>query len=691
MIEGKVLKGKYRIEEKIGSGGMGSVYLCKNLELGNYWAAKFIAKTEEKQLLAEEEILKKLNHISLPKIVDVIYDETGTFIIESYIEGTSLKDLLELVGKIDERTVVNWAVQLCEVLNYLHSMKPYPIIYRDLKPSNIIVTEDSRIVLIDFGISVEHTKEPSIVALSAAYAAPEQFKGVSDHRSDIYSLGVTMYQLLTGQLLKGKDTAVKSINKQLTDELNEIVKKCLEKDPKDRYQSVDEIRSELNKLLNIKIYKGTRSILYRKLLVAGIILSSIITYTACFTGLYKVSLEKLSVLDVKSNLICLSAQQTGQIYIEKMYPDGHIESMNNEKMTWKSSDEKVAKVDCGRVIAMNEGTASITGRYLNKLVNIDVVVSSMEDTVCINLTYDKSYLIEKLAGSGDRDITDGDYQKAAFVGPSSIAVSPDGTIYVVDRYLRRLKDNNAETVHDEDERVDPKAVRVARDGQVYFINHEIIDKDNKSSASLFWINGDDIEELYKEKGAFYSLVDFAIDSSSNIYLLREGFVDNRFSIIKYNTKTSQAELLCDSLEDISSIAIGGSDSLYLSSSKKGVIYTWDKGKNKLLNLAGMYNQKHLIDGTDSRFFEPYRIVAWENFLYVVDRFAIRRITIENDIAVDVETIAGSTQTDKCTTEGMLGYEAGFKRGSIRDIAITKTGEIYFTDSEENVIRKIFKR
>ncbi|HYF75448.1 MAG TPA: serine/threonine-protein kinase, partial [Candidatus Nitrosocosmicus sp.] len=206
MKTGDILNGKYRVERLVGRGGIGSVYLCTNIELGNRWAIKHIpAEKVSDKTVFETEILKRLYHISLPRIVDVFRNEHGLFIVESNIEGTPLDKLLQQRGCFPVDKVVDWSLELCDILKYLHGVKPRPVIYRDMKPSNIILTQGNRLVLVDFGTSKEFSEyqfKDVYLGGTSAYAAPEQLilGGKTDQRTDIYNLGVTMYQLLNGKL-----------------------------------------------------------------------------------------------------------------------------------------------------------------------------------------------------------------------------------------------------------------------------------------------------------------------------------------------------------------------------------------------------------------------------------------------------------------------------------------------------------
>ena len=256
------LQGRYEIIKEIGSGGMGVVYLAKSRSVGNLWAIKRILKKEgaDFDFLAEPNILKKLSHPALPRIVDIFEDEKAVYIVEDYIAGQSLDKQLQVRRSFDEATVIEWSKQLCRVLMYLHHQTPNPIIYRDMKPANIIADSDNVVRLIDFGIAREYKTESgsdTSYAGTRGYAAPEQY-GVSqtDARTDIYSLGVTMYHLLTG---KGPNEPpyefkpLREMNPDFSEGLEYIVNKCIQNNPELRYQQVEDLLYDLD---NIYLFNG---------------------------------------------------------------------------------------------------------------------------------------------------------------------------------------------------------------------------------------------------------------------------------------------------------------------------------------------------------------------------------------------------------------------------------------------------
>lgn len=252
---GSVIDGKYRILSEIGHGGMSVVYMAINEKANKTWAIKEVRRggvvdyDEVKQgLIVETEMLKKLHHPHLPSIIDVIDEEDSFLIVMDYIEGHHLGKSLEEYGAQPQELVIDWAKQLCDVLGYLHSRKP-PIIYRDMKPSNVMLKPDGNLMLIDFGTAREF-KERNLADTTClgtvGYAAPEQFggRGQTDARTDIYCLGTTLYHLVTGknpceppyELLP-----IRQINPNLSDGLQQIISKCTQKNPDDRYQSCAEL------------------------------------------------------------------------------------------------------------------------------------------------------------------------------------------------------------------------------------------------------------------------------------------------------------------------------------------------------------------------------------------------------------------------------------------------------------------
>ncbi len=264
MLEiGSLVDGKYKILNKVGQGGMSVVYLAMNEKANKQWAVKEVRKdgvrdfeVVKQGLVAETDILKKLNHPNLPSIIDVIDTDESFIIIMDYIQGNSLNKALEEFGAQPQENVIIWAKQLCDVLNYLHTRTP-AIIYRDMKPANIMLKPDGNVTLIDFGTAREY-KEKNLADTTClgtvGYAAPEQFGGMgqTDARTDIYCLGATLYHLVTGMNPCEPPYEIKpirDINPGLSAGLEKIILKCCQRDPNDRYQSAAELMFALEHYL----------------------------------------------------------------------------------------------------------------------------------------------------------------------------------------------------------------------------------------------------------------------------------------------------------------------------------------------------------------------------------------------------------------------------------------------------------
>lgn len=273
--EGTVLNNRYEIVRKIGGGGMGAVYLASDKNLGGVLRAvkemvqSYIEETQQDKAVAdfkrESMLLTSLEHPAIPTIFDYFFDETECrfYLVMKYISGGDLASRLRSAneGKIDEQVVTEWGIQVADVLDYLHNHEP-PIVYRDLKPANIMIDGNSgRIMLIDFGIARWVNKEEKGVTAvgTMGYAPPELFSGNVEARSDIYSLGSTMFHLLTGADPQSnpllifdfqKNPRPRQINPQLSDQIERILMRSVEYNSDRRFASAAEMRRALEEHLD---------------------------------------------------------------------------------------------------------------------------------------------------------------------------------------------------------------------------------------------------------------------------------------------------------------------------------------------------------------------------------------------------------------------------------------------------------
>lgn len=280
-VKETILDNRYRIVSTLGEGGMGRVYKAEHIKLGRLFAIKEMddirfdgnEEKEEARLKFEKEadILSRLHHRGIPEVTDfftlnesytivyspgnrVIKSRNRHFLVMSFIEGRDLGNIMKdrKYKAVGEDDAVEWLNQILDILEYLHSQKP-PVIYRDMKPSNIMLSDKNEIFLIDFGIAklFQPQRKGTLIG-TPGYAAPEQYKGISDRRSDIYSLGATYHFLLTG-IDPEKDTSslfqfrnISQVNLTISSGLEKLVMSMLELDSSLRPQSIKEIRNALN-------------------------------------------------------------------------------------------------------------------------------------------------------------------------------------------------------------------------------------------------------------------------------------------------------------------------------------------------------------------------------------------------------------------------------------------------------------
>lgn len=270
-LESVVLQGRYEIIEKIGSGGMSNVFRAKDLKLGRMVAIK-VLKDEfctdlnfVEKFKREAQAVASLLGENIVNIYDVVDEGRYHFIVMELVDGITLKEYIRIKGKLDITEGVSIAIQVARALKTAHAQH---IVHRDIKPQNILITDDSKVKVADFGIAravSEQTVNANAIG-SVHYISPEQARGGRcDARSDIYSLGITMYEMFTGRVpFTGESTVAVALahleqamtppsvyNNKISPNLERIILKCTKKDPANRYQNITELLDDLeNVLLN---------------------------------------------------------------------------------------------------------------------------------------------------------------------------------------------------------------------------------------------------------------------------------------------------------------------------------------------------------------------------------------------------------------------------------------------------------
>ena len=252
---GDILDKKYQVIRTLGKGGMGIVYLSRNLRSGDLWAIKEIIKdTNNIDILTEVNILKNLSHPGIRRIVNIFYENNNLYMVQDYVEGQTLKEYVKSNGKMETGEICRITSDLCDIIGYLHSQNP-AIIYRDIKPSNIMITTSLKVVLIDFGISKAYksdTLQDAVCAVSNGYAAPEQYGlGKCCTQTDIYGIGMALYFMV-----KGSDPFTglepffdETYEVSIDNKLRMIIQRCVKIKIIDRYTSVGVLKKDISKLL----------------------------------------------------------------------------------------------------------------------------------------------------------------------------------------------------------------------------------------------------------------------------------------------------------------------------------------------------------------------------------------------------------------------------------------------------------
>lgn len=253
-----VLQNRYRLESVLGQGGMGTVYLAKDMRLDDRLCVvkelrdDFYRDEDKQRALTffdrEARTLARLKHGNIVTVSDYFSEDSKYFLVMEYVDGENLHNIMQKrEGQpFEETQVVSWSIQICEVLSYLHAQIP-PVIYRDLKPSNIMINTEGQLKLVDFGIARKvESDDDNTRVVSAGYSPPEQYWGGATVQSDIYSLGATMYFLLTGKDPEPlKACSPRELNDEVTDSVDEIVAKCMSQDINQRYAQASDLREEL--------------------------------------------------------------------------------------------------------------------------------------------------------------------------------------------------------------------------------------------------------------------------------------------------------------------------------------------------------------------------------------------------------------------------------------------------------------
>jgi len=671
-FDSNLLEGQYLLQGEIGGGGMSRVFLARKQNTGNDWIVKYISQNEAK-LSNEAEILKELNHPSLPKIVDIFENEGGLCLVESYVEGINMQRVLhptdDTVKTFPEFRIFDWAEQLSQALDYLHKM-PLPIYHHDLKPANIMVTYGDKLIVIDFGISRRNSDISRARAITYRYAAPEQFKGRTsdrskgsistrfgslpeahttwpiDSRADIYSLGVILFEAAVGDIPTVHNHNLLKL--RLSKGLCDIIYKCIEIDPADRYQSAEELLSDIT-YYRQRTRPKMHTALWRRMAVkvASVLLIPISVFCLSM-GMVTRTLAAETELFIFPEILTISVRQSSEVQVTgfspeidnalvRLFVNEGEQELNPNNLNWEAETNYIAQVDGSRIIGLNVGETTIHGHYRASSIALRVsVVEPMNGMVDISMRFHPGNLVSLYAGTAYLDRVDGTLGTAEFVSPESMAVTENGAIYIADAgFLRRIYNGAVETIYIYPTFITPRLVRAYQDN-LFILTHIWQDDDMYFMAIVRLYSGG-MELIYQADARFVYIQDMAV---SNGYI----------HILERDTEPETAFLRTIDLNDITMLRTvtevpRGVSSIYI---KEDIIFMADEtfgtlmyfDGSQIVHLAGAEGERHFIDSTAPLFYRPTRIRYHKGSLYVWDFNVLRKIILEGDVARETISIAG---------------------------------------------------
>jgi len=685
------LAGKYELLREIHGGGMSRVFLARSVKLGSEWIVKFV---EQAELAGEAEVLKKLNHISLPPIIDVFPSPQGTFLVERYIEGCPLSEVLPLGREIRESQVCDWGLQLAQVLSYLHTL-PTPIIHCDLKPSNIMVTHDNRLVLIDFGISKRQGDDGGAAGITYRYAAPEQFRGKAnrpeliqkqfgslppghdrwpiDARTDLYSVGAILRELTAGT--------------HPSNELSAVIARCLEIEPGKRFQSAKELADALERV------KGRQAVMARSLVLrrvasvcCGLCAAGSLVTSA--SGLYVNRMENLSVVSMDPGRAVVTVQKGVQLLVRKTAPSGKVADLDPARIEWSYSEDNIARLDGDELVGMNVGETTLYGKYRNKVITLEVTVTEPpEKYTDVALRYAEGTEVSVYAGNGERDHTDGSLSNASFVSPESMAAD-GGRLYLSDSgVIRVLENGRAGSLLLEPDYLTADLVR-AWNGDLYVLTGPWEGEDG-SWYGILRISDEAAEVLYYTEAALSAITDFVFDGSGTLWYIQRNALLGATSLNRLDVETGESAWVMDLPEGARCMAFDGNGALYISVPEQGVLLRVGPGETEWTYFAGLEGERHFVDGAIPNFYRPTALAAEGDTLYVLDFDTVRKITIEGGGALFTETLAGVPEADT-NPEVLLGGggETVFPASERAALALDGEGRLLLSDPKNSEVYEI---
>ena len=406
-----LLDNRYQLQRPLGKGGNGSVYLCFDIKLQKEWAVKKIETVSRVEQSMEWELLKTISCSVFPRIVDVIKNNGCIFIVMDYIEGITLEEKVRM-QILTEKDVFPWALEIAKGILYLHKMRP-TILYMDCKPGNIMLTRDGEIRLIDLGSAYICINDKKQRVSGTRFYAPREQRGDGqeekpDVRTDIYAFGMTLYYLLTGskkEWRKKGRLCVKEKNPNISWGMSHIIEKCTMENPKNRYQSMEEVLDQLCHIRSLGRWKAGKVRINRMVSLlmkagyAGMILLAALRYRVqggmeclligvVLLGLLMISVwrKRFTMYEINRDIFCGNGKRVLYILVAVMgllgiqcirtyaADEKAVFELGSEESDGDSSELEVILYDrLGRKILIKDGTSWETDEDIIMVIPIEEV------------------------------------------------------------------------------------------------------------------------------------------------------------------------------------------------------------------------------------------------------------------------------------------------------------------------------
>ncbi|MCQ2080387.1 MAG: serine/threonine protein kinase [Lachnospiraceae bacterium] len=363
---------KYEILHPIGEGGFGNVMLAKDTRLLRNVAIKIMPYSAES--LNEVEILKEVHFFGFPNIYDVITKDESVYLVMEYVEGMTLKEYLKKNKRVPYDKAVKWIHEIGEIIQFLHSLHP-SVIYRDLKPSNIMITKDGRIKLIDFGavfFDSHSGNEVCGVYGTKGYSAPELWKMTTpNYAADIYSMGVVLHEMLTGVHNSGNELRrpIREYDKSYPRQLEKIISKCMLANPKDRYMDVKDFLKDIDECKNMRIKEEIFHFLKKVIVVTAYLVSLIVLVTPLLLK----ELDEYTTKDFQITLIFFGCSFL--LHLLLFHFNKHNSEYEIKKKIWLTSKDYLGLLGI-IFLVMGTGTMIYENIFENAVSSDSVVADS---------------------------------------------------------------------------------------------------------------------------------------------------------------------------------------------------------------------------------------------------------------------------------------------------------------------------